>query len=223
MKYFYSYIFILSLFIIGISYWKTIHFTEEFSSTKQNIVLLGDSIFKNNNYVHDGKSVDQLLIERTSGKSLCLAVDNAKILQVYDQYNKIPDELNSSSTIIFLSVGGNDILSKIEIGDPVDDNVLNTLFDTYKELVKSIQIKLPNVHIVLCDLYYPNNVSYQKYHPIIRSWNNMIYNFSRESKNHIDSVFMISSILTKPEDFTLEIEPSSIGSQKVVDTILSSY
>jgi hypothetical protein len=51
----------------------------------------------------------------------------------------------------------------------------------------------------------------------------MLQTFARDSKNRISGVFKISSILTHPEDFTLEIEPSSIGSEKVVNSIFSSY
>jgi hypothetical protein len=48
----------------------------------------------------------------------------------------------------------------------------------------------------------------------------MIYNYS--NKNNC-SVLKISGILTHSDDFTLGIEPSSVGSKKLVETILSSY
>ena len=37
------------------------------------------------------------------------------------------------------------------------------------------------------------------------------------------SILKISNVLTKPEDFISEIEPSSTGSQKIVDTLLENY
>ena len=221
MSYFYLYIFILAIFIIGVSYWNT--YREGFNSDKQTIVLLGDSIFKNDQYVSDGKSVNQLLSERTNGKTICLAKNDAKIADVYDQVKQIPEYLNSPTTIIFLSVGGNDILSRAQNNDNHDKQFLLTVFDTYKSLVKSIQSQLPKANIVLCDIYYPNNLKYKQYHPIISEWNDMVQTFARDPENRIRGVFKISYILTTPEDFTLEIEPSSVGSQKVVDAILSSY
>ncbi len=71
MDYFYLKIFGLILFIFAVSYWNTYcsSFIESFSSNYSNsssksIVLLGDSILKNNSYVSDGKGVDNLLEER---------------------------------------------------------------------------------------------------------------------------------------------------------------
>ena len=220
MSYFYLYIFILSIFIICVSYWNT--YFEGFNSDKQTIVLLGDSIFKNDQYVSDGKSVHQLLSERTNGKTICLAKDHALTANVYDQVNLIPEYLNSTTTTIFLSVGGNDILSNAQ-NNTNNTQFLSTVFDSYKSLVKFIQSQFPKANIVLCDIYYPNNSKYKQYYSIIDQWNIMVQTFARDPKNRISGVFKISSILAKPEDFIHEIEPSSVGSQKIVDAILSSY
>lgn len=69
MNYFYLKIFGLILFIFAVSYWNTYcsSFIESFSSNKisRAIVLLGDSILKNNSYVPDGKAVDNILEERS--------------------------------------------------------------------------------------------------------------------------------------------------------------
>jgi len=220
MSYFYLYIFILSIFIICVSYWNT--YFEGFNSEKQTFVLLGDSIFKNDHYVSDGKSVHQLLSERTNGKTICLAKDDTKIANIYDQVNLIPEYLNSTTTTIFLSVGGNDILSNAQ-NNSNNTQFLSTVFDNYKLLVKFIQTQFPKANIVLCDIYYPNNSKYKQYYSIIGQWNIMVQTFARDPENNIQGVFKISSILAKPEDFVHEIEPSSIGSQKIVDAILSSY
>ena len=65
MDYFYLKIFGLILFIITVSYWNTYcsSFIESFSSNKssRSIVLLGDSILKNNSYVPYGKGVDNII------------------------------------------------------------------------------------------------------------------------------------------------------------------
>jgi lysophospholipase L1-like esterase len=221
MSYFYLYIFILAIFIIGVSYWNT--YREGFNSEKQTFVLLGDSIFKNDQYVSDGKSVNQLLSERTNGKTICLAKNDAKIANVYDQVKQIEPYLNTTTTTIFLSVGGNDILSRAQNNSNGDNKFLSTVFEEYKSLVKSIQTQLPKANIVLCDIYYPDNLKYKQYHPIISEWNDMVQTFARDPENRIRGVFKISYILTTPEDFTLEIEPSDVGGQKIVDNMLSSY
>ena len=222
MQYFYLYIFLLLSFIIIVSYWTTINSPniEPFNSNKQTFVLLGDSILKNDAYVADGKSVDSLLIERTNGKTISLAIDHSKIVDVFGQINNIPDSLNDNLTTIFLSAGGNDILSYYvdNNGDSKDDKPLKPMFAAYKKLVKSIKTKVPQANIVLLDIYYPENMTYKQYHSIISEWNNMIYDYAN-SNNY--QVLKISSILTKQEDFTLGIEPSATGGAKLVSEMLT--
>lgn len=224
MKYFYLYIFILFFIIITISYFNSYMntFKEDFNSNKQTFILLGDSILKNDLYVSNGKSVDDLLKERTNEKSVCLAVDDSKIIDVYSQIEKIHDNLNTNYTTIFLSAGGNDILQTF-IENDIDTekkHILKTIFSAYKNLIKSVKNKLPNANIVLLDIYYPDNMKYKQYHSIINEWNSMIYNYA--DKNNY-STLKISTILTQPDDFSFDIEPSAIGSRKLVETILSSY
>ncbi len=224
MENFYLYIFILICFIIAVSYWNTYASSkiESFNSDKQSFLLLGDSILKNDAYVSDGKSVENLLVERTNGKTTCLAVDHSKIVDIYSQVDKIPEELNTSQTTVFLSAGGNDILTHyVDQGnDSTDTSILGTMFAAYKKLIKSIQKKLPNANIVLLDIYYPDNMTYKQYHSVIDSWNKMVYEYA--GKNGF-SVLKISGVLTKPDDFSFGIEPSTTGGRKLVDAILSSY
>ena len=224
MEYFYLYIFILFCFIIAVSYWNTYMSSsiEPFNSDKQTFLLLGDSILKNDAYVSDGKSVENLLVERTNDKTICLAIDHSKIVDIYSQIDKIPEELNSNYTTVFLSAGGNDILTHyVDQGnDSSDTSILGTMFGAYKKLIKSIQKKLPNANIVLLDIYYPDNMKYKQYHSIINDWNKMVYEYA--GKNGL-SVLKISGVLTKPDDFSFGMEPSATGSRKLVDAILLSY
>jgi hypothetical protein len=227
MENFYLYIFILICFIIAVSYWNTYAsskyvLVESFNSDKQTFILLGDSILKNDAYVSDGKSVENLLVERTNGKTTCLAVDHSKIVDVYSQVDKIPEQLNTSQTTVFLSAGGNDILTHyVDQGnDSTDTSILGTMFAAYKKLIKSIQKKLPNANIVLLDIYYPENMTYKQYHSIINDWNKMVYEYA--GKNGL-SVLKVSGVLTKSDDFSFGIEPSATGGRKLVDAILSSY
>jgi len=93
------------------------------------------------------------------------------------------------------------------------------MLKSYQKLIKSIQTKLPNANIVVLDIYYPDNITYKRYHSIINKWNKMVYDYA--SKNDL-RVLKISEILTKPDDFSFGVEPSALGSAKLVDTILSS-
>lgn len=227
MKYFYLYIFGLVLFIIAMSYWNShglTYFVEGFNPKTQYYLLLGDSILNNEVYVANGKSVNQLLKDRTDNRTTCLAKNETTIVEVYDQVGKIPDKLKSDSgnTTIFLSVGGNDILNQSTDteGGPVDSKLINTMFSAYKPLIKSIKTIMPKSQLVLLDIYYPDNTKYKPLHDAIREWNNQLYNYATE--NNV-SVLRISDILTKPEDFALDIEPSAIGGKKLVDAILANY
>ena len=193
------------------------------NTNKQSIVLLGDSILKNNAYTNGEKSIQDLLKERTNNKTHCFAMDDSKINDVYNQINNIPDELNSPYTTLFLSAGGNNILSKYveNNADPDDSSLLEPIFTSYEHLVKSIRRKMNKSKIILLDIYYPENQKYKQYHTLINKWNNKIYTFTKDSKNNVDGVLRVSSIITKPDDFSQKIEPSSVGGEKLVDAILN--
>lgn len=217
----YLYIFILSIFIILMAYWNVYTVKEAFNNNR-TYVLMGDSILKNNAYVADGKSIESLIVERKN-KLLCLAEDHSKISDIFIQVNKLPIELNNSSTYIFLSAGGNNILSHYVDNneDATDTSVLKPMFGVYKNLIKSIQTRLPDAKINLLDIYYPDNLQYKQFHSIIKEWNNMIYEFAENSKNNIYSVIRVSNHLTQNNDFSFGIEPSSSGGKKIADLILS--
>jgi lysophospholipase L1-like esterase len=230
MNYFYLKIFGLVLFIIAVSYWNTYcsSFIESFSLNSSNkningngnktIVLLGDSILKNNSYVSNGKGVDNILEERNA-KVVSLAENNSKIIDVYSQIGKIPLDINNVSASIFLSSGGNDILSFYvdQNGDTTDTGFLNTMLAAYKKLVKSIQTRMNKSQIVLVDIYYPVSNPFAQYKPIIEEWNTLIANYARENSF---GLLQISNSVTSSDDFTLGIEPSEKGGEKIAQLIL---
>ena len=79
---------------------------------------------------------------------------------------------------------------------------------------------MPNSQLVLLDIYSPENIKDKQLYSVIREWNNKLYNYAKE-KNV--SVLRVSDILFKSEDFTSDIEPSAIGSKKLVNAILANY
>ena len=223
MSYFYFKISILICFIIAVSYWTTYNssLNESFGTNKnqETIVLLGDSILKNNSYVSDGKGVDNLLEERNNGTIYSLAENHSKIVDIYSQIDKIPIELNNNSTNIFLSAGGNDILNNYADKEVSvkDTKGLNPIFNAYKKLIKSIQTKMNNSNIVLLDIYYPTNIKFSQYRPILEEWNKLISDFASTDNMQ---VINISNSLIEPTDFTLNIEPSETGGEKIANNIL---
>jgi len=224
MKQFLFYVFILSLFILFMAWYnsKDIANIEAFENKNCNIILLGDSVLKNNSYVTRGKAVDDLLISKTKCKILSLAKNNSTIVNVYSQITYIPDKLNTQNTYIFLSIGGNDILEKYVDGskEPADNiSYLKTIFAAYKKVIVALRIKMDHSNIVLLDMYYPENLKYKQFHPLIREWNRLVYDYARDTQTR---VVHISNILQSNEDFTLEIEPSEQGGEKITDSIIGA-
>jgi len=226
MKHFYLYIFFLFCFIVVMSYYNTYNSVEGFTNiqNEKTYVLLGDSILKNDAYVSNGKSIEKLIAERNKNIK-CFAQDHSKIVDIYSQINSIPIELDSPNTLIFLSAGGNDILTHYvdQNQDITDTSILKPMFSSYKNVIKTIQARLPNAKIFLLDIYYPDNLQYKQFHYIIKEWNIMIYDYAENPKNKIYGVIRISSHLTQNEDFSFGIEPSSSGGNKIADLILGIY
>ncbi len=239
MKNFYLYIFILCFVIISVSsfthYYKYYVLKEHFSNSNNSsnssnssktYVLLGDSIIKNNSFVKNGKGIDDILNEKTNGNSYCYAKNDSTIVDIYSQLDSIPSDLNNKNTIVFLSVGGNDILNNY-VNNDVDiknTKVLDLIFNAYKKLFESIQTKMNESKLVLIDIYYPPNIKFSQYKPILEEWNKLISDFASSfNDNNSNSnlqVLKISSILTESTDFTLNIEPSETGGEKIADNIL---
>jgi hypothetical protein len=223
MKHFYIFIlFILyNLFILYLL--VNTHIVEGFSSNK-TYILLGDSILKNEAYVKRGNSIENLLIKHYSDINLySFSEDNSKIIDIYSQISKIPIETNNSNTYVFLSAGGNDILTHYvdQNEDITNTSILKPMFSSYKNLIKSISSRIPNAQIVLLDIYYPRDLRYKQFYSIIKEWNNMIYDFVSKPSNNIYSVIKISNQLTQVDDFSFGIEPSLNGGKKIVSLILS--
>lgn len=213
-----GYIYLLATLFCIISYYilsrQHIKFIESFySSSDKNIILLGDSILKNNDYVTDQFSVENILRNKTECPVYCFAKNNEMISDVYEQLNRVSIDWNKDSTQIFLSVGGNDILNNYS---PEDE-----LFSQYINLVYSIKSKMNKSKIILLDIYYPNSDKYLSYWHIIKEWNNRLYNFVNNHSNKNIHLLHISNSVTEPDDFIYEIEPSKIGGEKIVDCILN--
>jgi hypothetical protein len=212
------FIFIAILFYIEFNYYSK---NLESFSNNDSIVLLGDSILKNNSYVRNGQSIEDILREKKSDKLYCFALNNSTIVDIYSQINNIPLNLNNENTSIFLSSGGNDILLQYvdkHDSDVSDMNILNVIFIAYKKMVKSLHTKMNKSKIVLIDIYYPTSIQFSQYNHIIREWNLLIEKYANENSY---GLLQISKIVTSSDDFTLSIEPSEKGGEKIAQNILN--
>ena len=159
--------------------------------------------------------------EKKGDNLYCLALNNSTIVDVYSQIDSIPLELNNENTTIFLSSGGNDILSQYvdkHDSDVSDSQVLNVIFIAYKKMVKSLQTKMNKSKIVLIDIYYPTSNQFSQYKHIVQEWNNLLEKYAREKSY---GLIQISKSVTASDDFTLSIEPSEKGGEKIARSILN--
>ena len=223
MKRIYTYIFFLLCFTVVMAYYNTYMatITEGFEQKPKTIVLLGDSILKNNVYVTKG--VDEIMKSETECKVVSLARDKTTVGHTYKQIDEIPANLNVPTTVVVLSVGGNDIIESYIDGpyDASEDRgYLSKLFGSYKSLVAELCKKMDKARIVLLDIYYPANSQYKEYYPLIKSWNKQQSEYSKDAG--VEQVIKISEVLTKPHDFAFDIEPSDKGGKNIVEAILSS-
>jgi len=190
------------------------HNTKEyFTLNKKTIILLGDSVFNNNSYVEKGKAVNDLLQKNTDENTriICLARNDSTINNIYQQLENVNIDLNDKLITVFLSVGGNDIMTLQQKN--VDD-----AFEKYKTLIDAITTKLPNVKLVLLNVYYPPNAS--KYYSSIEKWNTNI-DLEYESNNKNIYILKLENLLKEPSDFVFDIEPSITGGVKIANNILT--
>ena len=131
---------ILIILIIVILFNSYIKVKEGFNNNDGRIILLGDSIFKNNNYVFPGYAVEDILKKKED--PIVLAMDNARISDVEHQIEMLPNKYNNSLSKIFVSVGGNDILHEYEYKRSKDMRPLTNIFNKYKKLISDIKSKV---------------------------------------------------------------------------------
>lgn len=209
------YIFLLILIsIIHISGMVFSPLYEHFSNTP-NIVLLGDSILNNSNYVLSQYTVGNI-IKKTYPKpckTIVMAADNATITSTHHQLNTLHQypHVNTSNTYIFLSVGGNDILHLSP------SFTIKMLFKQYKKLVSTIIASFNKTHLRLVNIYYPHSGSYKKYHKDIEKWNHMLATYAKRRKL---GIILLDKNVKDKNDFVMDIEPSRKGAQIIAKMII---
>lgn len=205
------YVGFLIFIIVTCAYFKT---KREGLTNINNIVLIGDSILNNSNYVNIDKSVFGILKTKTNNV-FNFAKDGATINDCYNQLNNIPIELNKPETYIFISAGGNNILKN---NIQLDESTIKTLFNDYIDFIKAVRSKFSNAKLNILNLYLPANPRYQSYKSSIYQWNNLINQYSSKI-GEMYNVINLDTLLTNANDFVYDIEPSITGSQKIANII----
>ena len=201
------------IFIVFIIFTNLKDIKEGLSSiNKKNIILLGDSILNNSTYVKPGESVSDVIKRKGEINIMNVAIDKSKIKDINNQLIRIPSNYNNSNTYIFISIGGNDILSL----PSQNDEQINELFKEYLKNIKAIKNKFPKSKIIALNIYYPPSSYYKMYYKSIDSWNKLLKQNTFEGYN----VLNIDEIIKTNNDLVNEIEPSKQGSIKIANAIM---
>ena len=194
--------------------------TKESLVNMPNIVLIGDSMLNNSNYIeYDSNkdlSIPGLIKDSGTVNLYNYAKDDAKIKDCYTQIDSI--KYMPKDTTIFISAGGNNIVNESN-KNVVTKDTITVLFKKYSEMVITIQKQFPGTTIYLLTLYKPTDKRYANLYKNIDQWNVKLTEFA---KNHGFKLIQTDILLTTDEDFTYSIEPSKIGGKKIADAILSS-
>ncbi len=192
--------------------------------SEEHIVLLGDSILDNAQYVFPSMmDVTTQLIAMVAHRGwqvTRLALDGAVISHVQNvQLKRMPDDI----TIALLSVGGNDGLQILPKLAKAPLSTLWTFFSdfrkNYEQVVDSTCMIVP--HTILCTIYQPQftqwGMSFLSYVGV-RMMNRIIRQ-TAEARNL--KVLDLWNIFDKPEDYANAIEPGVPGGQKLVNHLVS--
>eukprot|EP01084_Bolivina_argentea_P135313 238462_1 len=206
------------------------------STQQEHIVLIGDSILDNKNYVpRQSLSVIKQLKAKISPfkwKGTNCAVDGAITSHVLrDQITTIPND----ATTIVLSSGGNDGLDKLH--DLSMDrnswwpwNLLRILYNTrkefqivYAETLKAIKTGFPKAKVICCTIYYPQFQDYHIFIQIISNiginlMSNVIINTCLQYGNI--PIIDLRHVFDKKEDYANSIEPGVPGGDKITNNII---
>ena len=202
------------IIIFSCAYFHSLKNVKEGLTNNNKIILMGDSVLNNSNYVSSGKSVENILKTKTSN-IFNVSKDGDTINDLYSQLDQIPIDLNRAETYVFISAGGNDILNK---SSNLTSAEVTKLFNTYMEFLKAFRTKLGSTKLNIINLYLPANPRYQSYKQLIDWWNDLINKYSTEV-GEMYNVIDLNSVLKSPNDFVYDIEPSELASEKIANLI----
>lgn len=209
---------IISIILLVCLVYKIIYSIKEpLTNKNKQIILLGDSILNNSNYVDTKDTVFyqlQKLSNNANNNIIMKAEDNAKIVNLDSQYNSLL-EYNNSDTYIIISIGGNDILQLTNKVNTNNNSQFSELMSEYKEEINLLHSKLPKANILLVSLYYPIDTRFSIYKNFITKWNQNMVGLGYQ-------VIHLDTLLVDRSDIVSSIEPSPSGSKKIAQAILKA-
>jgi len=197
---------ILLLLLCILAAWYS---TEPFVDTT-TIVVLGDSILNNSNYVPYEDTVKHHLSLQPGINLIFRAKDNSHIADLEAQAADSPE-----GAIMIISSGGNDLIDQ-----PNFPNLpaLHQSFDTYTHILNRILTTYKPKKLYMINLYLPPSMSMKALHPYIKMWNIKLREFV-ETNSRL-GLIEIDKDCKAEEDFTEVYEPSGLCSRKIARKIL---
>lgn len=190
---------------------------------KYKVLLVGDSVFDNALYVEDGQDSVSVLRRELSPIATVdsVAINGATTFEVLDQLFK--GELSSKPKydVIFLSIGGNDLLRNQEVYlDPT--KTLADRRDFVMDLRKRFSLirqhlLLMSEHVFWTGVYKPYFSTEEFSEKYIEAASRGIHDINTKLTIGYNYEYTLSliSIFNQPEDFVFTIELSAQGSEKL--------
>ncbi len=191
----------------------------------KHIVLIGDSIFDNAEYVDQGDSVIEQLQMNISKdcKATLIAIDGDITSDVYAQLALLPVD----TTHAFLSIGGNDALRIVNVlllptstvGEAMEifTEIRLEFQNRYRELISQIKQKVDQ--LIICTIH--DNVPGIESRALtaLALFNEIIL---KEAISKGASIIDLRLLCHEKEDYSpiSPIEPSKQGSRKIVEQIV---
>ena len=214
-SHFYTLIIIFIIYFVVCTTNKQI---EGFADSQQ-IILMGDSVFANEKYVKSGESVFDILHDKHENV-LQLAKDGSTVEDLLYQFSNMPVEYNNPSTVIFISIGGNDILEYFsKYSHMKQEKFIDRIFNEYIHIIDQLYGEWGlKARVFMCTIYFPHKSNYEKYHNMIKLWNMKLREYANEFEH---SILQLDKMLNNDKYFIHVIEPSAQGSKVIADKILS--
>jgi len=182
--------------------------TEPFVDTTA-VVVLGDSILNNANYVSYEETVQSHLSLHPGIRLIFRATDNSRISDLETQVADSP-----VGAIMIISSGGNDLMNQPNFPDLTG---LYKTFDTYTQILYRILSTYLPKKLYLVNLYMPPSMSMKPLHSYIRMWNIKLREFVQQDSRF--GLIEIDKDCVTNDDFTELYEPSGICSKKIARKI----
>ena len=180
------------------------------------LIFFGDSILEHSQYVREKQTLEYKLADKYGKDNIfMIAMDNAKIRDVYNQLNNLKEKINKRD-VFFLSIGGNDILEKIN-DKSINKESIDGLYQQHRKLVKYIKSNF-DCKLYIVTIYKPPFKQFYNYHPYINQWNQKIV-------RDYNDILYLHETCTRKSHFVDYIEPSSECVElmlKSIDSALNS-